>query len=92
MNGIPHIEVSDVRRPEAPYKTPSGQHVEWVFTVKVAGLIVQGCMLLHRPDKGWTIWGPTPRVLFTRRVRRELKAAVLAAAGAEVPRQMLAAE
>lgn len=51
-------------------------------------LFVDGCALLHRRDRGWTLWGPTRSVQFNKRVRKEIKLAVLHAMGREIPPQM----
>lgn len=52
---------------------PHGEHVLARFDLRLRDVILRGCCLLHRPNKGWTVWGPAPGVKLRTKLRREIK-------------------
>ena len=52
--------------------------VVWArFTCIVRGFRLEDCALVHREDKGWTIWSPSARVWLPKDVKAPLKAMVM---------------
>lgn len=81
------ILVSEVRAVDE--RTGPGRRIVARFNLSFGqAIFVNGCCLLHREDKGWTVWGPSLNVQFTRRARQHIKLAVLGELGLEAPRQM----
>lgn len=81
------IVVSNVE--EVNETGPNGARIVARFGLAFGGeLYVNGCALLHRRDHGWSIWGPSRSVQFTRRARKEIKLTVLRTLGWEIPPQM----
>lgn len=52
---------------------PKGERIVARFDLMLSTVILQGCCLLHREGKGWTIWGPSPGVKLKTKLRREIK-------------------
>ncbi|HEY9147521.1 MAG TPA: hypothetical protein VIQ22_00815 [Gammaproteobacteria bacterium] len=81
------IEVTKVE--EANDIGPHGEKIVARFNVAFGeGVYIDCCALVRRPRHGWSIWGPSRSVQFTRRTRKEIKLAVLRAMGREIPPQM----
>ena len=66
-----------------------GKRIVARFNLSIEGACyLTGCALLHRREKGWTIWGPSKSVKFTSRLRRQIKCDVLRQLGREIPPKM----
>ena len=60
------------------------------FNLAISGVaFINGCVLVHRSEKGWTIWGPGRDVKFTSKARRHIKLALMKKLQIPVPAQML---
>ncbi len=44
------------------------------FTCRIDGVRHEGCGLLHRQNKGWSVWPPAGAAPFSAEAKRQLKA------------------
>jgi hypothetical protein len=64
--------VNNLTLPEGE-NMPQGERIVARFDLMLPNVILQGCCLLHREGKGWTIWGPSASVKLKTKLRREIK-------------------